>query len=341
MGAVASSSSSPSSSGASGRTARRSAAVPPVLATSAAIPEDAFELSGDTMSYMDQVAEIERERRRLPNPGLYENATNELKGPVSPDAFDGFRFDFTRVLGQKFSTSHTILLGSPMIPGGLYQFGANVLMGDAADPSTFLTSKLSPDGYLDARWVQRLSSKWKLRVRSQLKAEEHASQVMADFDYAGADFSWNMKLSNGPLFGVSYFQSVTQHLALGGEGYYHGKHRRVVAAYCAKYSSPMWAGTATLGAMGTLQLQYLRKVGNRMRYGSELVYTHSTGESQTTVGVEVDLNQTHVVSSIDQTGRVATSVETRVLPNFMLSLSAEAFPAKDDFKFGYGAQITF
>lgn len=290
---------------------------------------------------MQQVQEIEKQRLKLPNPGLYENMTNELKTPVSPDAFDGFRFDFTRILGQKFSTSHTLLLGTPMIPGGLYQFGANVVVGDAMDPSTFLMSKVMADGSLDARWNQRLSQHWKMRVKSQLKSEEHGSQVLADFDYVGEDFTWNMKLSNGPLFGVSYLQSVTQNIAVGGEGYYHGKHRKVIAAYCAKYSSPTWAGTATLGAMGTLQLQYLRKVGSRMRYGSELVYNHASGESQTTVGVEVDLNQTHLVSSIDQTGRVATSVETRVLPNFMLTLSAEAFPAKDDFKFGYGAQITF
>lgn len=313
-----------------------------VLATSAAVPiSDALPESGELPVYMQQVEQIERERARLPNPGLYENATNELKGPVSPDAFDGFRFDFTRILGQRFSTSHSFLLGTPMIPGGLYQFGANVVMGDAMDPSTFLMSKITPDGYVDARWNQRLSAHWKMRVKSQLKFEEHGSQALVDFDYSGDDFTWNMKLSNGPLLGVSYFQSVTQNLALGGEGYYHGKHRKVIAAYCAKYSAPTWVGTATFGAMGTLQLQYLRKVGNRIRYGSELVYNHMSGESQSTVGVEVDLGQTHIVSAIDQSGRVATSVETRVLPNFMLTLSAEAFPAKDDFKFGYGAQITF
>ncbi|KAJ0408960.1 hypothetical protein P43SY_002839 [Pythium insidiosum] len=305
----------------------------PVLATSAAQEE--------LPVFMQQVEEIERERARLPNPGLYENATNELKGPVSPDAFDGFRFDFTRILGQRFSTSHSFLLGTPMIPGGLYQFGANVVMGDAMDPSTFLMSKITPDGYLDARWNQRLSQRWKMRVKSQLKAEEDGSQVLADFDYTGDDFTWNMKLSNGPLLGLTYFQSVTQNLALGGEGYYHGQHRKVIAAYTAKYSTPDWVGAATMGAMGTLQLQYVRKVGNRMRYGSEMVYNHMSGESQSTVGVEVDLNQTHIVTSLDQTGRVATSVETRVLPNFMLTLSAEAYPAKDDFKFGYGAQITF
>ncbi|DAZ95585.1 TPA: hypothetical protein N0F65_006071 [Lagenidium giganteum] len=312
----------------------------PVLATSAAAPDYATP-EGELPVYMQQVQEIERERAKLPNPGLYENAGAELKGPVSPDAFDGFRFDFTRILGQKFSTSHSFMLGSSMIPGGLYQFGANVMAGEDMDPSAYLMAKVTPDGYMDARWTQRLSKQWKMRVKSQLKAEAHGSQVVADFDYAGEDFSWNMKVSNGPLLGATYLQSITPHIAVGGETYYHGKHRKVISSYCAKYSSPLWAGVCTFSGMGTLQLQYLRKVGNRMRYGSEFVYNHASGESHTTLGVEVELAQTHMVSSVDQTGRVASSIETRVLPNFLLTLSAEAYPAKDDFKFGYGAQITF
>ncbi|KAG7388858.1 Mitochondrial import receptor subunit TOM40B [Phytophthora pseudosyringae] len=307
----------------------------PVLATSAS-PEE-----GDLPVYMQQVEQIEKERAKLPNPGLYENAPNELKGPVSPDAFDGFRFDFTRILGQSCSTSHSFLLGTPMIPGGLYQFGANVVMGDPMDPSTFLMSKITPDGYLDARWNQKLSDKWKMRVKSQLKNEEHGSQALADFDYAGEDFTWNMKISNGPLLGASYLQSVTQKLALGGEVYYHGKHRKVISAYAGKWTDRDWVGMATYGAMGTLQLAYLRKVGHRLRYGSELVYNHESGEAQTTCGVEMDLGQTRFVSSVDSTFRVATSIESRVLPNFVLTLSAEGFPLKDDFKFGYGAQLSF
>ncbi|CAH0482026.1 unnamed protein product [Peronospora belbahrii] len=306
----------------------------PVLATS---------VSGDENLpvFMQQVQAIEKECIKLPNPGLYENAPNELKPPVSPDAFDGFRFDFTRILGARCSTSHSFLLGTPMIPGGLYQFGANVVMGDPMDPSTFLMSKITPDGYLDARWNQKLSDKWKMRVKSQLKNEEHGSQALVDFDYVGEGFTWNMKISNGPLLGVSYLQSITQHLALGGEAYYHGKHRKVISAYAGKWSERDWVGMATFGAMGTLQLAYLRKVGHRIRYGSELVYNHSSGEAQTTCGVEMDLGQTRFVSSVDSSFRVATSIEARVLPNFVLSLSAEAFPLKDDFKFGYGAQLSF
>ncbi|RLN31701.1 hypothetical protein BBJ28_00008161, partial [Nothophytophthora sp. Chile5] len=49
----------------------------PVLATSVA-PD------GELPVFMQQVEQIEKERAKLPNPGLYENASNELKGPVSP-----------------------------------------------------------------------------------------------------------------------------------------------------------------------------------------------------------------------------------------------------------------
>lgn len=305
-----------------------------VLATSVTPDED-------LPVYMQQVEQIEKDQSKLPNPGLYENAPNELKGPVSPDVFDGFRFDFTRILGQSCSTSHSFLLGTPMIPGGLYQFGANVVMGNPMDPPTFLMSKITPDGYLDARWNQKLSNNWKMRAKAQLKNEEHGSQALADFDYTGDDFTWNMKISNGPLFGVSYLQSVMPNLALGVEAYYHGKHRKVISAYAGKWTDRDWVGMATYGAMGTLQLAYLRKVGHRIRYGSELVYNHASGEAQTTCGVEMDLGQTRFVSSVDSTYRVATSIESRVLPNFVLSLSAEGFPLKDDFKFGYGAQLSF
>ncbi|KAL0586918.1 hypothetical protein ABG067_003538 [Albugo candida] len=301
---------------------------------------------------VEQVESIEKERDQLPNPGLYENALNELKGPVSVDVFDGFRFEFTRILGQKFSTSHSILLGTSMIPGGLYQFGANVVAEDPMDPSTFLMSKITPDGFLDARWNQRLSSNWKLRVKGQLKPDSSnssrseggggESQVLADLDYMGRDFCCNMKIANGPLYGVSYFQSLTKRLALGGEAYFHGEHVKVVAAYCARYTADDWVAAGTAGAGGTLQLQYLRKIqGHRMKYGSELTYNHHSGESHATMGGQFEIGASRLSMSLDQTGRVASSVETHVLPNFLLTLAAEAFPAKSDFKFGYGAQITF
>jgi mitochondrial import receptor subunit TOM40 len=297
--------------------------------------------SGDLPVFMQQVQDIEKEREKLPNPGFVENATDSLKRPLMPDVFDGFRFDFTRILGQKFSTSHSFVLGSAMAPGGVYQFGANVVAGDAMDPATFLMSKLSPDGFLHARWNQKLSENWKLRAKGQFKMEEHGSDAIADFDYTGEDFTWNMKIGNGPLYGVSYFQSVTPNLALGGEGYFHGTQKRVISSYIAKYNCAKWSGAATIAGMGILQLQYLRKVSHRIQYASELVYNQPTGESSASVGVAVDLNQTRVCSRVDQTGHIMTSIESRVLPNFILNLSAEGVPTKSEFKFGYGAQITF
>ncbi|KAG9399730.1 Mitochondrial import receptor subunit TOM40B [Aphanomyces cochlioides] len=314
-----------------------------VLATSSATsvplpdvnPEDIT-----TNSLVEAVEAIEKARKALPNPGLYENVLGEVKSVLMPGTFEGFRFDLQRGLGQRFAVNHSLLLGSPMIPGGVYQFGATCVLGEGPDP-TLLRGNVSHDGSVDARWHTKLADKLKMRAQAQLKHEAHASQAMVDFDYSGDDFSANVKVANGLLVGVSYLQSVTRELAIGGEGYYYGKHRKTIASYVAKYNDAggKWCGIGTYGAQGTYQLHYLRRVSERVRLATELVYNHAAGEAQSSFGVEVDLRQTRFVSSLDNTFKLATALECKVLPQLMLLLSAEGTPANDDLKFGYGFQF--
>lgn len=289
---------------------------------------------------MQQVEQIEQERERLPNPGLLENCSNEIKNSLTAATFDGFQFDLQRGLGTRMSSSHSFLLGSSMIPGGIYQFGVNCALGELTDPSTLLFGKVSPDGSVDARWNQKFSEEWRMRVKSQLKSEPHASQAVVDLDYSGEDYTLNFKLSNGPLIGMTYFQSITKNVALGGEGYFYGKHRKVISQYYAKYSSEKWAGVVSSGAMGIYQFQYLRRVGERTKYASELNYNHSSGESHATIGIDVDLRQSHFLTTVNEEGKILTVLESKILPTLQLSLSAEAMPTKDEFKFGYGIQMS-
>jgi hypothetical protein len=41
-----------------------------------------------------------------PNPGQYDFLSNEPKRVLSPDIFDGCRFDFSKPLSPSFATSH-------------------------------------------------------------------------------------------------------------------------------------------------------------------------------------------------------------------------------------------
>lgn len=295
---------------------------------------------GELPALVQQAQEQEIERAKLTNPGLYEHAQNEVKRVLSPDIFDGCRFELHKPFGNAFAVSHTMWLGSHMIPGGFYQFGANAILGDnAQDPPTLLISRISPDGRLDARWHQKLSDKVSMRMQSQLSNDPNASQVVCDFDYRSDDFNGNVKLSNGPLLGVSYIQSITNQLAMGGEGYYHAQHNKSILSYCSRYSTDGWTGIATYGSIGTLQLHYLRKLSDRTRLATEFVYNSTSGESSANVGAEFTLRQSRFLTNIDHTGKISSTLESKITPMVTFLLSAEAVQSQNEFKFGYGLQI--
>lgn len=274
------------------------------------------------------------------NPGQYENAQGEVKRVLSPDVFDGCRFELNKSIGSKLAVSHTLWLGSQVVPGGFYQFGANAVAGsNAVDPETILISRITPDGRLDARWHQKLTDKLSSRLQSQISNEADQSTAVCDFDYVGEDFSSNLKVSQGPLLGLSYFQALNDKVSLGGEAYYHGLHHKSITSYCSRYASDDWTGVATYGSVGTIQLHYLRKLSQRTKLASELVYNATNGESTANIGAEFTLRQSRLMFALDQNGKISSTVEAKLTPMISFLLSAEIEHAKDDFKFGYGLQM--
>ena len=53
-------------------------------------------------------------KRDLPNPGRLEELKKEAQAVLSPDVFEGARFEFNKSFGQKFALLHNIT----MVPGG-------------------------------------------------------------------------------------------------------------------------------------------------------------------------------------------------------------------------------
>ena len=62
------------------------------------------------------------------NPGGFEEAGSAFRRVLSLDTFDGLRFDLAKPMNQQFALTHSILLGTSLIPGGSnYAFGANLM----------------------------------------------------------------------------------------------------------------------------------------------------------------------------------------------------------------------
>lgn len=291
---------------------------------------------------VQQAEDITLEKSRLKSPGMLEHADNDVKRVLTPDIIEGCRIDIQKSLGSKFAVSHSIMLGSQMAPEGLYQFGANVAMGnisESREPDTLLISRISHDRRLIARWHQRFSNRFAMRVQAQASAEPGPLMADVDLDFSGDTCTANMKLSSTPLIGLAYFQSITNSLAIGGVGYYHCQHEKSVLSYAARYTTPDYMSMLTYGSVGTVQLHYLRKLSERVNLASELAYHAGTGESTANVGAEYTLRQSRFLTNVDHTGRISSTLDCKVSPALTLQLSASAHHKTDDFKFGYGFSI--
>jgi mitochondrial import receptor subunit TOM40 len=179
----------------------------------------------------------------LPSPVPYEELHREALMSLKSDNFEGLRFDFTRALNQKFSLSHSVMMGptevpaqSPettiKIPTAHYEFGANYY-----DPKLLLIGRVMTDGRLNARLKADLTDKLVVKANALITNEEHMSQAMFNFDYMGSDYRAQLQLGQSALIGATYIQSVTNHLSLGGEIFWAGVPRKSGIGYAARYET--------------------------------------------------------------------------------------------------------
>ncbi|CAE5967907.1 unnamed protein product [Arabidopsis arenosa] len=155
----------------------------------------------------------------LPCPVPYEELHREALMSLRSDNFEGLRFDFTRALNQKFSLSHSVMMGPTEIPSqssetikiptAHYEFGANYY-----DPKLLLIGRVMTDGRLSARVKADLTEKLVVKANAQITNEQHQSQAMFNFDYMGSDYRAQLQLGQSALIGATYIQFPLIRLAM-------------------------------------------------------------------------------------------------------------------------------
>ena len=212
-------------------------------------------------------------REDRPAPPPLEELKKEAMGILSPDVFDGARFEFNKTLTQKFALNHNIFMGSSQLPSS-YEFGANF-----GDERVLLASRTDMAGRLNGRVLAQLTDSVRFRAHAQMQPDS-ALPTHATFnvDYKGQDFASGLKYASGIMVGVEHMQSVTPNLALGGEycqldDSRGGKKIGSVAARCVWGPKEEHVATfkgGVLATLGSAELSYQRKarrVSNGPRRG--------------------------------------------------------------------------
>jgi len=159
-------------------------------------------------------------------------------------------------------------------------------------------------------------------------------------------------MGGGNVFGLNYYQSVTERLAIGGEGMYLAVNGSLLNSYTIRYemnaptgfeeeggkngtkeTDAIAAAAAAMGpgassisnqpsswflgnfnpSQGALNLHYKRVVTpNRVTLGAELTCSPFTLESQVMFGAEFQLTRSKVALAVDGNGKLQTVLETKL-----------------------------
>ena len=274
--------------------------------------------------------------RSLPHPGRYEELKVQAQSILTPDVFEGARFEFNKSLTQKFALLHNISMAGS---AGAYEFGANY-----GDDGLLLASRIDMQGRLNGRVNAQLTDSLLLRLQSAVGPDSGSNSFKADLDYKGSSNTASGYYMGGGLIGCHYMQSLTQNLALGAEGFYHMQKSNVFgAAGAAKLT---WGGkgenvaTAKVGTFGNgaVELAYSRKVSQKVGLATELSYYHNQ-LCQFGLGYEFILQKATFKGLIQSDTTCSAALEERISPGVNLLLSAALNHKKKDYKFGVGLII--
>ncbi|RCV45024.1 hypothetical protein SEVIR_9G424100v4 [Setaria viridis] len=280
----------------------------------------------------------------LPCPVPFEEIQREALMSLKPELFEGLRFDFTKGLNQKFSLSHSVLMGSIEVPAqstetikvptAHYEFGANFL-----DPKLMLIGRVMTDGRLNARVKCDLTENLTLKVNAQLTQEAHYSQGMFNFDYKGSDYRAQFQIGNNAFYGANYIQSVTPNLSMGTEMFWLGHQRKSGIGFASRYNTDKMVGTLQVASTGIVALSYVQKVSEKVSLASDFMYNHMSKDVTTSFGYDYLLRQCRLRGKIDSNGVVAAYLEERLNMGVNFLLSAEIDHCKKNYKFGFGMTV--
>ncbi|KAL3653213.1 hypothetical protein CASFOL_002894 [Castilleja foliolosa] len=281
---------------------------------------------------------------KLPCPIPYEEIHREALMSLKPDIFEGMRFDFTRGLNQKFSLSHSVMMGPTeipaqssdiiKIPSAHYEFGANFI-----DPKLMLLGRVMTDGRLNARLKCDLAENLTLKGNAQLTSEPHMSHGLFNLDYKGSDYRAQLQLGNGGLIGANYIQSVTRSLSLGSEVFWSGQHRKSGIGYAARYNTDKMVATGQVASSGMVSLSYVQKVSEKVSLAADFMYNYMSRDVTASFGYDFILRQSRVRGKVDSNGVVSAFLEERLSMGLNFILSAEIDHGKKGNKFGFGLTL--
>jgi hypothetical protein len=281
---------------------------------------------------------------RLSTPPMYDDLfkPNRDIQSMAQDVMEGFKVDIPRTISEFFSAHHSFVLSNDQ-NAQKYSFSISGM----PTPYSSIQGRVDSDWNVQGKWNTAISPRLNVTFNAQAAQEDGNSGCSFESDYRGNDWWGGFMWANPGIYRVTYSQSVTERLAMGGELAYNHKQAASFGSIGAIYRGNRWSFASML-SFPALQLSYWQRVTPRLEVGID--YLANLGQH----GVEskVDLA---VVAHISgrSTGTGSSSVATHIgsdwhvhtTVNFMaaeevrLSVGGDFDYAKSKYTIGAGVAI--
>jgi len=280
-------------------------------------------------------------------PIQYEQYAKEFSQITQQDNFDGFRMEAGKLVTPLLQATHSLYLGTTFRECGyMYNFGP---VFQSKDQRTILIGKFGLDGMVTGRVIKKLfgdAGELKIVGNSSMK-DAQRNMYEVTLDYAGKNWAATSKIAwqTAWIFNGAFSQKITPHLHVGGElthinipsgpasiiaaGFRYAKDKNMLSGQFSQ--SPDFKNPVRQQKIHKAQIQYVRKVTDRLSLAAEYEYSVPDQESAMKVGYEYAFRQARVQGLIDTSGCISCVAQDAQ----GLGVSATIDYVKSDYKFGF------
>lgn len=316
----------------------------------------------------------------LPLPVKYEDMHKEAFAILRPEIFDGMRFEFTKSPNAKFRLTHSIFMGQQdltgeagastglKVPAGNYEFTASV-----DDVRTGMMGRISTDGRLIGIVRHEVNDYFNVfgqAMISNAPGYGYGMQGMFDVNWRGSDYQGQVKFGTNQFYGLTYMQSVTPALSLGGEAFWIGTQRKCGVGLAMRYvmmdqpgpsaaaaagdmvgdigGMDMAAGAGPSGSIlsaqiapstGLMIINYVQRVSDKLSMAADFMYNWQSKESTSLVGYDYNMRQCKLQGRVSSDGVISAFLVERLNLGLNFILSAEVDYPKKNYKTGFGLTV--
>jgi len=272
-------------------------------------------------------------------PGKFSDFKKEAEEILHPpEAFDGIRFDYTRLVSPNFAVGHGWVIGSQQQPPN-YTLNVNWAKEDGS--SSVLTHWSQGDVF--ARGLTGFGN-FALKGVIQASKQPGKSGMNVEVDYNGPDYHISF---NGifPInqYTLSYFQNVSKKTALGCYVVYDYGKNFSLTNFSARFCGRKEVLAIQLApGIRHLDIAYLHKIDPKVSFATELVLEQSPHQgisAQSALGCQYNLTTGTIKATLASSGKVAVNVSEHLGPSMALNISAEMNHFSHESKLGMGMMM--